>query len=106
MNKDLFAVFKMETISIYASLLFFGLLFTPISMFMNVFFKFISRKNEFSADSYSAKTYKKPEKLISGLKKISTKNLSNLTPHWLNVLLNYTHPPVIERIRLLKLFIK
>ena len=38
-----------------------------------------------------------PNSLISGLKKLSKENLSNLTPHWLNVFLNYTHPPVLER---------
>ena len=42
-----------------------------------------------------------PDKLITGLKKMSKENLSNLTPHWLNVMLNYSHPPVLERIKAL-----
>ena len=45
-----------------------------------------------------------PEKLITSLKKMSKENLSNLTPHWLNVMLNYSHPPVLERIKALKSF--
>ena len=106
MNDNLFAVFKMENLSIYASLLFFSILYTPISMIMNVFFNFVSRQNEYSADKYSAITYNKPEKLISALKKMSRDNLSNLTPHWLNIFMNYTHPPVINRIKALKLHIK
>ena len=101
MNPDLFAVFKMESLSIYASLLFFSILYTPISMIMGFIFSFISRKNEFAADAYSAKTCNMPGKLITGLKKMSKENLSNLTPHWLNVMLNYSHPPVLERIKAL-----
>ena len=104
MNADLFAVFKMENLSIYASLVFFSILYTPISMLMGFVFSFISRKNEFAADNYSAKTAKMPEKLITSLKKMSKENLSNLTPHWLNVMLNYSHPPVLERIKALKSF--
>ena len=75
-------------------------------MLMGFVFTYISRKNEFAADAYSARTFKSPESLISGLKKMSKENLSNLTPHWLNVMLNYTHPPVLERIKALKSFIK
>ena len=102
MNPELFAVFEMKNLSVYASLLFFSILYTPISMIMGFIFSFISRKNEFSADAYSAKTFKMPKKLITSLKKMSKENLSNLTPHWLNVMLNYSHPPVLERIKALK----
>ena len=102
LNQDLFAVFKMDNLSIYGSLLFFSILYTPISMLIGIFFSIVSRKNEFSADEYSAKTALMPEALISGLKKMSKENLSNLTPHWLNVFLNYSHPPVLERIEALK----
>ena len=101
MNSNLFLVFKMDHLSIYASFVFFSILYTPISMIMGFIFSFISRKNEFSADVYSAKTAKLPNSLISGLKKMSKENLSNLTPHWLNVMLNYSHPPVLDRIKAL-----
>jgi len=101
MNSDLFSVFKMDHLSIYASFIFFSILYTPISMIMGFIFSFISRKNEFAADAYSAKTAKLPNSLISGLKKMSKENLSNLTPHWLNVMLNYSHPPVLDRIKAL-----
>ncbi|MBI45839.1 MAG: peptidase M48 [Candidatus Marinimicrobia bacterium] len=102
MNSELFSVFRMENLSVYASLVFFSILYTPISMIMGFMFSSISRKNEFAADNYSYKTAKMPEKLISALKKMSKENLSNLTPHWLNVMLNYSHPPVLERIKALR----
>ena len=78
------------------------MLYAPISILLGVFFMMISRKNEFSADAYSSKTANLPESLISGLKKMSKENLSNLTPHWLNVFLNYSHPPVMDRIKALR----
>jgi STE24 endopeptidase len=37
--------------------------------------------------------------MISALKKLSVHNLSNLTPHPVNVILSYSHPPVLQRIR-------
>ena len=33
------------------------------------------------------------------MKKLSAHNLANLTPHPLFVLLNYSHPPLLERIK-------
>jgi len=101
-NRELFNVFQMNNLSIYASLLFFSILYTPISMIMGFIFNYISRKNEFEADEYSSQTTGSPEYLISALKKLTVKNLGNLTPHWLNVALNYSHPPVIDRINALK----
>ena len=98
LNENLFSVFKMDNLSIYASLLFFSMLYAPISMILGVFFSAISRRNEFSADAYSVETAKMPNSMISSLKKLSKENLSNLTPHWLNVFLNYSHPPVLDRL--------
>ena len=71
-------------------------------MIMGFILNYISIKNEFEADHYSSKTTGAPENLISALKKLTVKNLGNLTPHWLNVTLNYSHPPVIDRINALK----
>ena len=102
MNPDLFAVFQMENLSTYGSLLFFSMLYAPISILLGIFFMIISRRNEFSADDYSSRTAEMPDALISGLKKMSKENLSNLTPHWLNVFLNYSQPPVLDRIKALQ----
>jgi len=98
-NPGLFAAFKMEHTSIYASLLFFGFLYAPIEMITSIFSNILSRKNEYQADEYSVKTYKKPDDMILALKKLSVDNLSNLTPHPFKVFLSYSHPPVLERIK-------
>jgi STE24 endopeptidase len=89
----------MEHTSIYASLFFFGFLYAPIEMIISIFSNILSRKNEYQADEYSVKTYKKPKAMILALKKLSVDNLSNLTPHPFKVFLSYSHPPVLERIK-------
>ncbi len=101
-NKELFAAFKMEEISIYASLFFFGFLYAPIDMILSIFGNMLSRKHEYEADAYAVETYTKPESMIMALKKLSTDNLLNLTPHPLKVFLSYSHPPVLERIQAIR----
>ncbi|MBW2345187.1 MAG: M48 family metallopeptidase [Deltaproteobacteria bacterium] len=101
-NRELFAAFRMQEISIYAGLLFFAFLYSPIEMILSMFGNMLSRRNEYEADSYSVKTYKRPLSMIAALKKLSVENLSNLTPHPLKVFLSYSHPPVLERIRAIR----
>jgi len=104
-NPGLFAAFKMEHISIYASLLFFGFLYAPIETVLGIFGNMLSRRHEYAADAYAAATYGKPEALIAALKKLSVDNLSNLTPHPLKVFLSYSHPPILQRIQALRNFV-
>jgi STE24 endopeptidase len=101
-NKELFDAFRMEQTSIYASLLFFGFLYSPIQMVLALFGNMLSRRHEYEADEYAVKTYKDPEPMIVALKKLSVDNLSNLTPHPLKVFLSYSHPPILERIRAIR----
>ncbi len=101
-NENLFEAFKMQNISVYGALIFFGFLYTPISMFLSVVQNIISRKYEYEADRYSVTTYKNPEAMIVALKKLSVDNLSNLTPHKMKVFLEYSHPTVLERIEAIR----
>lgn len=101
-NEGLFSAFKMQNVSIYASLFFFGFLYEPIDMVLSIFSNILSRKHEYEADVYAVSTYGQPESMISGLKKLTVDNLSNLTPHPLKVFLSYSHPPVLERIRAIR----
>ena len=101
-NPEIFAAFRMDHLSIYASLLFFGFFYTPINMVFSLGMSILSRKHEYEADNYAASTYKKPEAFILALKKLSVDNLSNLTPHPLKVFISYSHPPVLARIKALK----
>jgi STE24 endopeptidase len=101
-NRGLFDAFGMAHVSIYASLVFFGFLYSPISMLLSVIFNIFSRRHEFQADRYALTSTGELEMMISALKKLSVTNLSNLTPHPLHVFLNYSHPPVLERIKALR----
>jgi STE24 endopeptidase len=98
-NTMLFDAFSMDHISIYASLIFFSFIYSPVNMVVSVFFNFLSRKHEYEADSYAVTTTGHSAHLISGLKKLCQSNLTNLTPHPLVVFLQYTHPPVLLRIQ-------
>lgn len=98
----LFEAFYMEQLSVYAGLIFFGMLYTPIEMVLSVFMHMSSRKHEFEADEYAAKTTGNPDDMISTLKKLSKDNLSNLCPHPWYVFLNYSHPPVLQRIQAIR----
>lgn len=101
-SEMLFDAFYMENMSIYAGLIFFGMLFSPIEMILGIFMKVFSRKNEFEADTFASKTIENSNDMISALKKLSSDNLSNLTPHKFYVFLNYSHPPLLERINNIK----
>jgi STE24 endopeptidase len=103
-NKGLANAFRMEQTSVYAGLVFFGLLYSPIILFISIFKNHISRKYEFEADSFAAETTRSVNAMILALKNLSISNLTNLTPHALNVFLNYSHPPVLERIKALRSF--
>ena len=106
-NEQLFAAFGMEHISVYAGLIFFGFLYSPVSLLLSIFFNIFSRKNEYEADAWAVKTTRdQGEELINGLKKLSVHNLSNLTPHPLQVFLHYSHPPVLQRIEAIRQFAK
>ena len=105
-NRDLFAAFKMDEVSIYGSLFFFGFLYAPIEMLLSLLGHMLSRKYEYDADAFAVETYGKPDSMITALKKLSTDNLTNLTPHPLNVFLNYSHPPVLDRIKAIRLMKK
>jgi len=101
-NEGLFNAFRMEELSIYASLFFFGFLYAPIESVLGIAKSWISRRHEYAADRYSAISTGGPEGLISALKKLSVENFTHLDPHPLKVFLFYSHPPVLERIRTLR----
>ncbi|MAU15546.1 MAG: peptidase M48 [Muricauda sp.] len=90
-----------STPSFHAALVGFALLYSPISEITGLIMNYLSRKFEFQADDF-AKTTFAAAPLISSLKKLSRKSLSNLTPHPAYVFVHYSHPPLVERIRNLK----
>jgi STE24 endopeptidase len=83
----------------------FGILYSPVSFVLGIFMNLLSRRNEYQADAFAAQ-HVNPESLASALKKLSVKNLSNLTPPPLYVFFNYSHPTLLQRLAHLKTFEK
>lgn len=87
---------------LYAGLIFFSFLYSPVSALIGILTSILSRKFEYEADAFAVNTTQGADPLIRGLKKLSVDNLSNLTPHpWL-VFLEYSHPPVLQRIEAMR----
>jgi STE24 endopeptidase len=62
----------------------------------------LSRRNEFEADAFAKNAVGSGAPMIGALRKLSRKNLSNLTPHPLYSMVFYSHPTVLERERALR----
>jgi STE24 endopeptidase len=94
----MYTSFGFQSISLYAGLFLVGVIWEPVSFFLSPFGMAISRKFEREADLYALRALKTAKPLSMALKKMAAQNLANLQPHPLYVLLNYSHPPFIERI--------
>lgn len=79
----------------------FTMLFSPISMILGIGMNWLSRKNEFEADEFAKVTFS-GEPLAEALKTLSVKTLSNINPHPWYVFVNYSHPPLLERLERLE----
>ena len=101
-SRSLFDAFGVKETSVYLSLVLFGILMQPVGELLGIGGNILSRKHEFEADAYAAKVTGDPDAMVSALKQLSKDNLSNLTPHPAYVFLNYSHPPVIQRIEALR----
>ena len=75
----------------------FAILYSPVNLILGVGMNVWSRNNEYEADAFAARYYE-GDYLVSGLKKISVKSLSNLTPHPLYEYIYYSHPSLLKRI--------
>jgi len=100
--EELFNAFYVGQPSIYTGLIFFSLLYSPVEMILSTGMPLRSRTHEYEADAFAAETTRNPDSMIKALKKLSKDNLSNLTPHPFYVFLNYSHPPVLERIKAIR----
>jgi STE24 endopeptidase len=103
-NPGMSAAFSMQHVSTYAGLIFFAFLYSPISLLLSLFGNSLSRRYEYEADRFAVSSSGLAESLITALKKLCRRNLANLTPHPLQVIIHYSHPPVLERIRAIRAY--
>ncbi len=104
-NENLSRALGVKVPNFHIGLVAFGVLYTPVSFVLGIFMNLLSRKNEYQADAFAAQNFN-PESLASALKKLSVKNLSNLTPHPKYVFFHYSHPTLLQRLNHLKTFEK
>ncbi len=75
----------------------FFIIYSPINTILSILLNIKSRKNEYEADDFAVRSYKK-KPLITALKRLSKDNLTNLTPHPLYEFINYSHPSLSKRL--------
>ena len=84
--------------SFHLNALAFSILYSPISLVLDIATNVLSRKFEYQADAFAAK-YGYAQQLTSGLKKLTATSLGNLMPHPLYVFFHYSHPTLYQRIQ-------
>ncbi len=89
--------FGFEPGQLAPALLVFGLLGGVVGFWVAPLSNLWLRRYEYQADAYAAATMKETGSLISALRKLNEKNLSNLTPHPLYSGFYYSHPTLLER---------
>ena len=90
-------------INVVPAILLFALLAGTISFWASPFIHSWSRRFEFEADAFARGAMGETQSLIQALRKLSEKNLSNLTPHPLYSSFYYSHPTLLERERALRM---
>jgi STE24 endopeptidase len=81
------------------ALLLFGLLSGLVTFWFSPLSNIMSRKHEYEADDFARVAMQGAGPLIAALRKLASKNLSNMTPHaWFSGFY-YSHPTLVERER-------
>jgi STE24 endopeptidase len=97
-SRLLFDAFGVAKISPHVGLVLFAILLEPVGKFLGVLANAWSRKHEFEADAYAKKVTGDFQPLSEALKKLSADHLSHPTPAALRVWLDYSHPPLLQRL--------
>lgn len=101
-NPDIYLALGSSGNSFHLGLIVFMILYSPISSITSVITNYLSRMFEFQADRFAVENAD-PLAMASSLRLLTSDNLSDLTPHPWHVFLNYTHPPLDQRLeRILK----
>ena len=79
----------------------FGLLAGVVTFWFSPVMHAWSRKFEYEADAFAANVMAGAAPLVGALRKLSEKNLTNLTPHPAYSGFYYSHPTLLERERAL-----
>ena len=83
--------------NVVPAMLLFALVAGTITFWLSPLIHWWSRRFEYEADAFARATMGEAQSLIQALRKLSEKNLSNLTPHPLYSGFYYSHPTLLER---------
>ena len=97
-----YEAFQFQPGNLVPAFLLFGLLSGVVTFWFSPLAHYWSRRYEYQADAYAAQAVGEPGPLIGALRKLSEKNLSNLTPHRFFSRFYYSHPTLLEREQALK----
>jgi STE24 endopeptidase len=97
----LFAAFGVARPSVHVGIVLFGIVLAPVELPLSVLLHAWSRRHERQADRFAVATTGDGPALARALTRLAADSLVNPTPHPLTVWLEYSHPPVVERIRVL-----
>ena len=101
-SRALFEAFGVQEPSVGVGIVLFSLLWSPVDLVLSALMLGRSRRNEYEADAFARETTGDGAALARALARLGAENLSNLTPHPLQVFLQYTHPPLTARIQALR----
>jgi STE24 endopeptidase len=94
--------FGFTTLTVYGGLTAAAWLYGPLSLVLGAAGQALSRRYEFEADAFAVRTTGAAQDMISALKRLSADHLADLNPHPWKVFLEYSHPPVLERVRAIR----
>jgi STE24 endopeptidase len=77
--------------------LLFALLSGTVTFWLAPAIHWLTRRYEYQADAFARKVLRDGKPLIQALRKLTEKNLSNLTPHPVYSGFYYSHPTLLER---------
>jgi STE24 endopeptidase len=86
-----------DAVNVVPAMLLFAFLGGTITFWFSPIVHICSRCFEYEADAFAAATMGESHSLIQALRKLTKKNLSNLTPHPLYSGFYYSHPTLLER---------
>jgi STE24 endopeptidase len=96
------AAFGVRHASIAWSLVFFIIVYQPLSTMMHLVSSRWSRRFEYEADAYARSALGNARPMKEALLRLSKDHLSHPTPHPFHVALHYSHPTVLQRVAALE----
>lgn len=101
-RESFYHAFALSGISSYAALTVFFLWFSLIDFLLNPISSLLSRRNEFAADAFACDAMGSGAELSCGLLKLRANSKAMPISHPLFSAVYHSHPPIIERVRVLR----